>query len=125
EAAKGTKSPPTRARLNLALLAGSLAFSLLFLTRSHSVQLHTEAKTDGTIPYPKAGAEFVRDKYASARLFNSYPWGGYLINALYPQKVFIDGRSDMYGDDLLNSYLDVTSLHQNWQQVLDEYAVDL
>jgi hypothetical protein len=72
------------------------------------------------------GAEFIRQRYPEARMFNSFLWGSYLINALYPeQRVFIDGRPDMYGDALVDEYMDVVTIQSGWQDILDRYDVDL
>jgi hypothetical protein len=43
----------------------------------------------------------------SRAVFNNYGFGGTLIEAGYP--VFIDGRVDMYGPDLLQEYLKASS----------------
>jgi hypothetical protein len=38
-----------------------------------------------------------------ANLFVYYDWGGYAIWKLYPEyRVFVDGRADLYGDELLS-----------------------
>jgi len=96
------------------------------LPRLPTAQVHKEANTDGTPSYPVEGTEFIRQRYPEARMFNSYGWGGYLINALYPQqRVFIDGRPDMYGDALVEEYVDVVSIQSGWQDILDKYDVDL
>lgn len=47
-----------------------------------------------------------RPLLANARVFTTDQWGDYLIYSLYPrQKVFIDGRSDFYGERLGREYL--------------------
>jgi len=38
--------------------------------------------------------------------------------------VFVDGRTDLYGDELLQKYLEVILLRDGWQQTLDEYGID-
>ncbi len=61
----------------------------------------------------------------SARIFNSYNWGGYLIWKLYPDRqVFIDGRADLYGDALFNDFMTVYEVKPDWSVVLDRYRVD-
>ena len=65
-----------------------------------------------------------RSHLPGARVYDLYVWGGYLIHELYPQKVFVDGRSDLYGDTLLRDYYDVLYLKPDWQQVLEKYGVD-
>ncbi|MET1232463.1 MAG: hypothetical protein ABWY52_06400, partial [Candidatus Limnocylindrales bacterium] len=40
----------------------------------------------------------------AARLFNEYTWGGWLIAERPDVPVFIDGRSEVYGDAQLERY---------------------
>ena len=59
-------------------------------------------------------------------MYNLYHWGGYLIWRLYPeQRVFIDGRADVYGDAFIDEYLQVYQLRENWREPLDRYRVSL
>ena len=60
----------------------------------------------------------------SDHLFNEYRWGGYLIrrNVL---PVFIDGRSELYGDALLNRYASVVHLEHGWQDTLSRLGVNV
>lgn len=47
-----------------------------------------------------------RAELAGGRTFTTDQWGDYLIFSSYPaQKVFIDGRSDFYGEDFGKQYL--------------------
>jgi len=74
--------------------------------------------------YPAGAIEVLR-RDASARVFTHDEWGDYLIWRLYPTaKVFVDGRSDFYGDDFENKYIDVLNVKNNWQQILDGFAVN-
>jgi hypothetical protein len=58
-------------------------------------------------------------------IFAEDEWGDYLIYRLYPHKqVFVDGRSDFYGDEFGERYLDLLNVKYDWQQTLDKYAID-
>ena len=58
-------------------------------------------------------------------IFAEDEWGDYLIFHLYPhKKVFVDGRSDFYGDDFGERYLDLMNVKWDWQKTLDKYAID-
>jgi hypothetical protein len=58
-------------------------------------------------------------------IFAEDQWGDYLIYHLYPaKKVFIDGRSDFYGDKFGLGYLDLIGVKYDWQQTLDKYSID-
>jgi hypothetical protein len=47
-------------------------------------------------------------------------WGGYLIYRLYPgERVIVDDRHDLYGEEFFKSYLKMIRVEQGWQQFLD------
>jgi hypothetical protein len=74
--------------------------------------------------YPAGAVEALR-RDPSARIFTHDEWGDYLIWRLYPTaKVFVDGRSDFYGDDFENKYIDVLNVKYDWQQTLDSFGVN-
>ena len=74
--------------------------------------------------YPEAALKVLRGPEGT-RIFTEDEWGDYLIYNLYPErKVFIDGRSDFYGDEFGERYLDVMNVQTGWQKTLDKYGVD-
>ena len=74
--------------------------------------------------YPEAALKLLRGP-DSTRIFTEDEWGDYLIYNLYPERrVFIDGRSDFYGDEFGERYLDVMNVQTGWQKTLDKYGVD-
>lgn len=47
--------------------------------------------------YPEKATQFIKNNNLSGHMFNEYGHGGYLLYHLYPnQKVFFDGRTDLY-----------------------------
>lgn len=58
-----------------------------------------------------------------ANLFNSYNFGGYLIWTAPEYKVFVDGRSDVYGDDFVEHYYDVYQGNVPPDPTLNAYGV--
>jgi hypothetical protein len=73
---------------------------------------------------PLDAIEWIRAHRPEGPMFNSYNWGGYLIWHLWPDYlVFVDGRTDLYGDELLSQYLEVRFVRPGFQEVLDEYGV--
>lgn len=75
--------------------------------------------------FPVDAAEYIRHEQIPGRMFNNFPWGGYLIYTLYPQyQVFIDGQTDFYGAGLSDEYLSVASLKPGWDSILDKYEVN-
>jgi hypothetical protein len=60
-----------------------------------------------------------------SRIFTGDQWGDYLIYQLYPaHKVFIDGRSDFYGQEFEQKFFDLMSVKYDWQQYLTQYKID-
>lgn len=59
------------------------------------------------------------------RIFADDEWGDYLIYQLYPKhRVFIDGRSDFYGQNFEQKYYDFLCLQYDWEQYLRQYRID-
>jgi hypothetical protein len=59
------------------------------------------------------------------KMFNEYALGGYLLYALkQPPKVFIDGRTDMYGVQILSDYNSVKFSSSEREKLLEQYYVD-
>jgi hypothetical protein len=71
----------------------------------------------------KAAEKLGGPEYASG-VFSTDQWGDYLIYRHYPNmKVFIDGRSDFYGEKFGDRYIEVIDSQWNWEKTLDEYGV--
>jgi hypothetical protein len=74
--------------------------------------------------FPAAAVAYMRENDTPPTLFNEYAWGGYLIWELYPDvAVFIDGRADPYGDELIAAYRRTIRAQEDWDQLLDRYGV--
>jgi len=75
--------------------------------------------------FPVDAVDWVQENDPGERMFNYFPWGGYLLYRLWPdQKVFIDGQTDFYGERLTRQYEEVIDMEPGWQDVLKEYKVD-
>jgi hypothetical protein len=61
---------------------------------------------------------------AGARIFNRYEWGGYIGQHRPDEPIFMDGRADLYGDELLRMYVSVIGVEGDPQVVLDRYEID-
>jgi hypothetical protein len=73
---------------------------------------------------PVRAVEWLRQSGLTGPMYNSYNWGGYLIWALPERPVFVDGRTDVY-DEFLLEYVKVMYARPGWQTVLDRYGVRL
>jgi len=74
--------------------------------------------------YP-ADAVSALGQYLPARVFTYDQWGDYLIYRLYPRsRVFVDGRSDFYGEDFETKLLELLNVNYGWDQTLARFGVD-
>ncbi len=75
--------------------------------------------------YPVDARDHIRNspEQFGGPMFNQYLWGGYLIAFLPEHKVFVDGRADFYGEELVKEFDLVTSLRPGWHEPLKKYAV--
>jgi hypothetical protein len=79
---------------------------------------------------PVDAVAYLNSAQPNGPMFNSYNWGGYLMFAAPQYPVFVDGRTDLYGqtdDDtnILLTYLDAARGGSSWRATLDEYAINL
>jgi hypothetical protein len=74
---------------------------------------------------PVAAVKFLKDEHIPGNMFNNDEFGDYLIYSAYPQyRVFMDGRSDMYGVDHVSQYIKVRGLGAGWEKVLEEHDIN-
>jgi hypothetical protein len=74
--------------------------------------------------YPERTMAFIREQQLPAPLFSVYAWAGYELWRLYPDyRMFMDGRTHVYGPDVLKDFLEVTNVGPRWQVVLDKWQV--
>ena len=74
--------------------------------------------------FPVQAAEFLKTEKVSGKMFNNDEFGDYLIFSLWPSyRVFMDGRSDMYGEKFGSDYLKVANLQPGWKDILKKYDI--
>jgi len=108
-------------RWHVASAAGILVVAALLYAPSPPKKFRAEFDPKS---YPAAAIETLR-RDPSARIFTYDQWGDYLIYRLYPRtKVFVDGRSDFYGDDFEEKCIAVLSVKYDWEKTLGGFGVD-
>ncbi|MGQ9710119.1 MAG: hypothetical protein ACUVXE_06565 [Anaerolineae bacterium] len=75
--------------------------------------------------YPTGAVTWLKTHRPEGRLFNSYNWGGYLLWALPEYPVFVDGRADLYGDEVLSQWWQVVNGEPEGWDVLERWDVRL
>jgi hypothetical protein len=74
---------------------------------------------------PLDSIDFIIDAGITGNMFNTYRFGGYILYRLYPeQRVFIDGRADMYGDEFINEYHKIYTGQPDWEELFAKYKID-
>ena len=73
---------------------------------------------------PAGAVAFIRRAGLSGPMLNDYAWGGYLLWALPEQKVFIDGRTDIFDwTGVLAEYGRWATLEEDPARLPDKYGV--
>ncbi len=116
------RTTPIHRKVNLALvgLAAFVAFAKAGVMALPQVNAVLTAQT-----FPVAAVQYLETEHPPGRLFNDYNWGGYLLWAAPDYPVFVDGRTDLYGDDIIEQWLRVMAAQPGWQAVLDYWDVRL
>jgi len=108
-------------RWHLASVAGALVVAALLYAPSPPKAFRAEFDPDR---YPAGAIETIRHD-PTARIFTYDQWGDYLIYRLYPHtKVFVDGRSDFYGNDFEEKCIAVLSVKYDWEKILGGFGID-
>jgi hypothetical protein len=108
---------PARLAMNFVLLAalGLAGIGRALAASSESMVLQS---------FPAAAARWIASHRPEPRLYNSYNWGGYLIWALPEYPVFIDGRADLYGSELILEWREIASGSAAGLERLDQRGVN-
>lgn len=111
------------ARLNAVLVGLVLIGSLLKVLLVLNTKTVDEAQRQFL---PIEAAAYLQSANPAGPMFNTYNWGGYLMFALPDRPVFVDGRTDLYGDKFLTEdYRQIATGAPGWQEGLDQYAIQL
>ena len=71
-----------------------------------------------------AAVDFLKREPITGNMFNDDEFGDYMIFTAWPQyRVFMDGRSDMYGKKIGNDYLRVANVQPDWKEILQKYSI--
>lgn len=108
--------------INLALVAllGLAAVGKLYVvTQPAFVGYHI------TSGYPSRAARWLVENRGGEKLFNEYNWGGYLQWSLPGFPTFVDGRTDLFGDEVVGEWITVVQAGTGWEEILARYGADL
>ncbi len=75
--------------------------------------------------FPVDAVSYLEIHPPKGKVYNEFTWGGYLLYRIWPnQKVFIDGQTDFYGEDLTREYEQVYFGLENYQEILEKYQIE-
>jgi tetratricopeptide (TPR) repeat protein len=76
------------------------------LTEDNKIEIFSKFMKLEPSAYPQKMAKFLRNAELPDRMFNNFSAGSFLIYNFSPErKVFIDGRTELYGKTFFNEYL--------------------
>ncbi|MEE8508682.1 MAG: tetratricopeptide repeat protein [Myxococcota bacterium] len=124
------------------LVWGTAGAGLATLALTTVAFVHGIPDRAGTTPRPWSGVgmgpgfgpsrqagpatEFLREAEISGHLLTEYEWAGLAIHELWPRvTVFIDSRSEVYGEELVAEFRRIKNLEESARRGLDRYSVDL
>ncbi len=76
--------------------------------------------------FPVAAIDRLEEIDPDARVFAEYQWGGYVTYRLFDAGalVFVDGRNDMYEEQILEDFVSIRNAEEGWERLLAEYGAD-
>lgn len=79
---------------------------------------------DGTV-FPVTAVAKARTEHLEGHVFSEFVWGGYVIYGWPEQKIFIDGGTDFFGEDIFREYAKIKQLDPGWRDLLAKRDISL
>ncbi len=79
---------------------------------------------DATV-FPVSAVSRARDHELKGRLYHDFAWGGYLLYAWPEQRIYIDGGTDFFGEDLFREYSMIKGMAPGWRDRLRAHDISL
>lgn len=73
--------------------------------------------------YPVGAVEYIEQERLSGRIFNSYGWGGYLEWTIRDSLFYIDGRTDLFGNELTSEWIETIQAEPGWENTLQKWEI--
>ena len=109
--------------VNLTIFLLLVVVSSLQISKSLSSQANQDVIA---AKFPVHAVEYLRNIQTTKNLFNTYNWGGYIIWELHPDFLsFVDGRTDLFDDEILDEYLDSWQGLASWERVFETWDIEL
>jgi hypothetical protein len=106
-------------------IAVTVVLLLLVVSASPLARYRLIRATFDPTVFPVVATEKARAAGLKGRIFNDFIWGGYLLLKWPEQKVFIDGQTDFYGEDLTRTHIRIATVYPGWRDLLRKWDVSL
>lgn len=107
-------SPGLRKTLNLCLVF-LLSIGAVGKVVAVTQPVYVESAMEET--FPVGAVRLLQNGHNPGNIFNSYDWGGYLEWHLRGFPVFIDGRTDLFGDEIAGQWVNTIQAEKGWEDV--------
>lgn len=75
--------------------------------------------------FPKDAITAIEKKeLTDLRCLNSYTWGGYISWKSPEMKIYIDGRTDLYGEKLIQDWIEMVNGGETWMEKFELYDIN-
>jgi hypothetical protein len=116
---------PCRSAAITVVVLGIVAVSCVPALETYNPILNWIGRTKRTEDDLYCLASKLRRDEGQGRIFSRFEWGEYLGWSLAPRyKVFMDGRIEIFPDDVWQDFSAVTRGRADWERILDRYGVD-
>jgi len=106
--------------INLSIIA--------FVAFAAVVKLFTVTKPDlveayETNLYPSEAIAYIQESSLPGNMVSEYNWGGYLTWYLRDYPVFLDSRTDLFGDEIIDQWITIVNANSGWQDIIDKWNI--
>jgi hypothetical protein len=116
-------SPELVKRINLFLFGLCVVAAMIKISVPLKPSVNQAALED---IYPYGAIEFIEQSEQPGSMFNSYNWGALILWELYPDHpTFVDGRTDLFNDEVLKDYLAAWRGRPEWRDIFQRWNIQL
>lgn len=72
---------------------------------------------------PIGALAWIKANHPAGNMLNEYNWGGFISWKQSEYPIFIDGRTDLYGDKIINEWLTLVTGGKGYEKLLADYKI--
>ena len=113
-------SPSVNNVVNLIFI---VLFAAVVVWKAYDVNRISFVKSVEEEVFPVFAGEIIKKDNRPGRILNEYNWGGYLIWHLRDYLVMVDGRTDLFGDEIINEWSGLLQAEDDWNDRINEWDI--